>query len=309
MYLSLYVFALSSIVRFSIASVECTFSAISSILPGNATLNFAYPVPQNGSFGSAGQPPGNLEFPTNATQLPALCAISVNVKTTETTAYNFGLFLPDTWNQRFVTGGNGGYGGGINWPDMGTFSQYGFASMATDTGHNSTVFDVSWALNNPDSIINWAYRAMHGSVVMAKQIVESYYDASKIQYSYYSSCSTGGRQGLKEVQMFPEDFDGVIAGAPAWWISHLSTYSIWIDSGLNLPNASPAHIPEALFPVIVAEILRQCDAQDGVEDGLILNPYTCSFYPEALLCNTQQPTGNQSASCLTPAQLSTIYRI
>ena len=99
----------------ALASVECSPSAITSILPSNATLNFAVPVPQNGSFG---QGPSDLEFPQNATNLPPLCAISVNVKSSATSSYNFGLFLPETWNSRFLTSGNGGFGGGINWPDM-----------------------------------------------------------------------------------------------------------------------------------------------------------------------------------------------
>ena len=99
----------------SFASVDCSSSAIASILPSNATLNFAVPVPQNGSFG---QGPSDVEFPTNATELPALCALSVNVKSSATSFYNFGLFLPSKWNSRFLTSGNGGFGGGINWPDM-----------------------------------------------------------------------------------------------------------------------------------------------------------------------------------------------
>ena len=107
--------AASTFISTALASVECSSSAIESILPSNATLNFAVPVPQNGSFG---QGPSDLEFPQNATNLPPLCAISVNVKSSDTSSYNFGLFLPETWNSRFLASGNGGFGGGINWPDM-----------------------------------------------------------------------------------------------------------------------------------------------------------------------------------------------
>jgi len=124
-----------------------------------------------------------------------------------------------------MASGNGGFGGGINWNDMETNALNGFAAVSTDTGHLSISFDASWALNKPESIIDWGYRAMHESVVMGKAITEAYYN-SKIKYSYYASCSTGGRQGLKEIQRFPEDFDGVLAGAPAWWTSHLQTWSL-----------------------------------------------------------------------------------
>jgi feruloyl esterase len=101
----------------------------------------------------------------------------------------------------------------------------GFAALSTDTGHLSAVFDASWALNKPESIIDWGYHALHEFVVLGKEVTEAYYNC-QIQYSYYSGCSTGGRQGLKEVQMFPEDFDGVLTGAPAWWTSHLQTWSL-----------------------------------------------------------------------------------
>jgi feruloyl esterase len=108
---------------------------------------------------------------------------------------------------------------------METSALGGFAAVSTDTGHLSVPFNASWALNRPESIIDWAYRAMHESVVLGKAITEAYYGC-KIAYSYYAACSTGGRQGLKEAQMFPGDFDGVLVGAPAWWTSHLQPWSL-----------------------------------------------------------------------------------
>ena len=207
------------------------------------------------------------------------------------------------------------HSGGINWNDMGTNVHYGFASMSTDTGHISTTGDGSWALNNAQAQVDWGYRAMHGSVVLAKELIASYYGRS-ISYSYYSGCSTGGRQGLKEVQMFPEDFDGVLAGAPAWWTTHLQTWTVKV--GLyNLPNDGANHIPATLFPIISAEVFRQCDAQDGVTDGIISDPYGCDFYPETLLCDqddvvTNDPSpsySSNSSACLTAAQIDTLYHI
>ena len=101
--------------------------------------------------------------------------------------------------------------GGINWLDMGAGVGYGFATMSTDTGHNSTSGDITWALNNPQTKIDWGYRAMHESIVIAKQVIESYYRC-KPKYNYYSGCSTGGRQGIRDIQLYPSDFDGVLAG-------------------------------------------------------------------------------------------------
>lgn len=88
--------------------------------------------------------------------------------------------------------------------------------MSTDTGHNSTFDDGSWAYHQPEKVNNWGHLAMHGSVITAKSVVAAYYDKASA-YNYYAGCSTGGRQGLKEAELYPEDFDGIIAGAPAWW--------------------------------------------------------------------------------------------
>jgi feruloyl esterase len=95
--------------------------------------------------------------------------------------------------------------------------------MSTDTGHNSISPDGSWAVNK-ESLTDWGYRAMHGSVVLAKEAIEAYYSSAP-RYNYFSGCSTGGRQGLKEVELYPEDFNGVLAGAPAWYTSHLQPVS------------------------------------------------------------------------------------
>ncbi|KAI0547942.1 feruloyl esterase B precursor [Xylaria curta] len=286
-----------------LASAQCTPETFTAILAdtAEATINFVQSVPRNGSFGQGAT---NLPFPMNATQLPALCAVGINVRSSENSSYNFGLFLPDsTWNERFLATGNGGYGGGINWPDMGILSHYGFATMSTDTGHNSSAVDGSWALNAPETLIDWGHRAMHGSVVLSKHIITNYYAAPDgIKYSYYASCSTGGRQGLKEIQLHPESFDGISIGAPAWWSPHLAGATLW--QGLyNYPNSDPKHISPSLFPTITAEMKRQCDPQDGLVDGIISDPYSCNFDFEALLC-----TDTNSSACLTPAQLTTLYK-
>lgn len=103
----------------------------------------------------------------------------------------------------------------IDMVEQGAGVGYGFATMSTDTGHNSISSDLTWSLNAPESKIDWGYRAMHNSIVLSKLIVMSYYGVAS-KYNYYSGCSTGGRQGLRDIQLYPEDFDGVLAGAPAW---------------------------------------------------------------------------------------------
>ena len=183
---------------------------------------------------------------------------------------------------------------------------YGFAAMSTDTGHNSTSGNITWALNNDETKIDWGYRAMHEYIVTAKQVVESYY-ARKPKYNYYSGCSTGGRQGIRDIQLYPGDFDGVLAGAPAWWTSHLQTWTVKL--GLyNLPVTAAHHIPLTLFPTIGAEVLKQCDGLDGLVDNIISDPHRCDFFPEALLCGPNV-TNQTTAGCLTAAQIGTLYNI
>ncbi|KAK1087502.1 hypothetical protein LTR48_002521 [Friedmanniomyces endolithicus] len=284
-------------------ALDCTPSAFQSILPQGATVAFAYPLSESSTFQV---PVGDVAYPVSPTKLPELCVVHIQVASSTSSHFGFGLFLPQTWNERFLAYGNGGFAGGINYLDMAAGVHYGFATMSTDTGHNSTSGDITWALNEPEKIVDWGYRAMHGSVELAKQVVEAYYKC-KPKYNYYSGCSTGGRQGIRDIQLYPEDFDGVLAGAPAWWTSHLQTWTVKL--GLyNLPVDAPHHIPIGLFPVVGAEVLKQCDPQDGLVDTIISDPQGCDFFPEALLCGPNV-TNQTAAGCLTSAQIGTLYLI
>lgn len=282
------------------AVLDCSTGSFASALGANAKVTSAIRIQNNGTFQV---PSTDIPFPTSPTGLQSLCAITVNVVSSNSSAFNFGLFLPDQWNERFLAVGNGGFGGGINWIDMAAGVGYGFVSMSTDTGHSSATGDGTWALNEPEKLNDWGYRAMHGSIVQAKQIVAAYY-ACDIKYNYYSGCSTGGRQGLREVQLYPDEFDGVLAGSPAWWTSHLQPWTVKV--GLyNLPVNSSGHIPASLFPVIEEEILSQCDPQDGVRDSIISDPQGCNVYLDALLCSPSQ----NASTCLTAPQIETLYNI
>lgn len=190
--------------QFSLASLssDCNPSTFEPVLPSNATLIYAIPYPDNSTFD------GSIN------NLPAICALYVNVTSSDSSAFEFGLWLPiDTWNDRFIAYGNGGFIGEVAFDDMSTGLGYGFAAVSTNTGHNSSMMeeDGVWALNQPEKQTDWGWRALHGSVELGKTPTEEFYGSS-IDYSYYAGCSTGGRQGLKSLQMFPDDFDGVLAG-------------------------------------------------------------------------------------------------
>ena len=126
----------------------------------------------------------------------------------------FSLLLPDEWNRKFVMGGGGGFVGGIENQARASVNA-GYATVGTDTGHKGGITDASWALNNPERQVNFGYLAVHRTAEVAKAIVRSYYGANEAR-SYFSGCSNGGRQALMEAQRYPDDFDGIVAGAPAY---------------------------------------------------------------------------------------------
>ncbi|KAI8969402.1 feruloyl esterase-like protein [Trametes punicea] len=244
----------------------------------------------------------------NASDLPASCRVEL-VITTNATAGSFAnteVWLPDEWNGRMLTIGNGGFGGGVTVSDLGGIAiPQGFAGVSTNTGHNSTALDGQWAgPHNDNAIVDWGWRAVHLSVLAGKAITEQYYRQT-VQRSYYIGCSTGGRQGLKEIQLFPESFDGIVVGSPANWMSHLQPWSIHMNLDV-LPTTSPHFMTQDMWVnVIGPEVMRQCDALDGLKDGIINDPRRCSFRPETLTCRP----GQNTSTCLNADQISALHRI
>lgn len=287
------------------ATSPCDVDSINAILAateGSPRVLEAHQIASNGTSGQV----GDIAYPANATNLPSLCLTWVNVTSSPTSSYTFGLMLPDAWNARFLAVGNGGFSGGVNWQEMGVGARYGFATMSTDTGHNSTGQDMTWALGNQEAKKDWAGRSLHGSTVVAKKIVEGYYANKTLERSYYSGCSTGGRQGIKSAQDHPQDFDGILAGAPAWWSTRQQLWQLKVGA-INLPEDSPGFIPSAMFSAISDEVLRQCDGSDGIADGIIMDPAKCNLRLEKLLC-TPNPRSS-SSSCLTKPQLQTLQQL
>lgn len=277
-------------------ATSCTPAVIQAALPANATVLDATLVAEGGSFGQGAD---DIPYPDNPTNLTSLCAVIVNVTSSAESSFTFGLFLPDSWNSRFLAVGNGGFAGGINWLSMADGPPYGFASMSTDTGHNGSFLDMSFALDSTERKADWGYRAMHESVVLAKSIVSSYYGSAPV-YSYFTGCSTGGRQAMKEVQMFPEDFDGVMAGCPSWWTTHQQTWQLEVGL-INLPENASHYIPPETFAWIGDQVMAQCDEVDGIKDGIIMDPKKCNLYYEAMLCRP-----NATTTCLTADQIKTL---
>lgn len=203
---------------------------------------------------------------------------------------------PDTWNGRFLSTGNGGLAGCIQYGDVAYGTSYKFATVGANNGHNGT--RGTPFLNAPEVVEDFAYRSVHTGVVVGKQLTEQFY-SSPINKSYYLGCSTGGRQGMKSAQNFPEDFDGIVAGAPAFDFLHLMDWSGWLSSIAGYDNTSASFIPASLWRTINAEVVRQCDPLDGATDGIIEDPDTCVPKLETLLC---APGTSNTSACLNSGQ-------
>ncbi|EIN04104.1 tannase and feruloyl esterase [Punctularia strigosozonata HHB-11173 SS5] len=244
----------------------------------------------------------------NSTHLPAFCRVQIKVVTNPATnkTANAEVWLPEDWNGRFLAVGNGGHSGGVTVEDLGFVAvAQGFAGVSTDTGHNGTSGDTPWPLHNDDAIIDWSWRAMHVSVQVGKEVVKQYYQQAANK-SYYIGCSTGGRQGLKEVQMFPEDFDGVVVGSPANWMTHVQPWSLHVNGLVQPVNSSGWISADTWQNLIHNEVLKQCDGLDGVEDGILNDPTQCNFDPSPITCPTH---ATDSSDCLTSAQVAAFTQV
>lgn len=239
-----------------------------------------------------------------STESPAdVCRVGITLATSARSTTLMEAWLPLNWTGRYLATGNGGIGGCIDYGAMGYGASLGFAATGSNNGHsgqNGTTF-----LNNEDVVIDFAWRALHTSVVVGKQVTESFYGKPHDK-SYYLGCSTGGRQGWKMVQDFPENFDGVVAGAPAFAFNNLSSWSGHFYPILTAAGADG--FPRAALAALDQAILDQCDLLDGAADGILEDPSLCNFRPEVLLCPSNSTSPN-SATCITPKQAETVRKL
>ncbi len=209
------------------------------------------------------------------------------------------VWMPRDWNGAFQGVGNGGYTGGINYPAMVPALQAGYAVASTDTGHETDdFFDTSWISGHPERVLDFAHRAHHQMAVAAKQVVAKHYEKAP-RKSYYSGCSSGGWEGLAEAQKYPNDYDGVVAGAPA--INFVKLQSRQIMEWQQQMQEKDVEISMQLGMLLVKAATAKCDAIDGVQDGVIDDPRKCDFDPAELQCK-----GARSGECLTAAEVKRV---
>ncbi|HLK64011.1 MAG TPA: tannase/feruloyl esterase family alpha/beta hydrolase [Bryobacteraceae bacterium] len=228
--------------------------------------------------------------------VPAFCRVSATLTPSSDSDIKVEFWLPAAgWNRKLQVVGNGGWAGTISYSALAEGVRGGYATASTDTGHSTP--GGGFVVGHPEKLIDFSWRSEHETTVKAKAIVKAFYSATP-QRSYWNGCSTGGRQALKEAQMFPDDFDGIIAGAPG----NRTAMGIWIAHALLKDPAS--HIPAEKYPLIHRAAIEACDAADGLKDGLISDPTRCKFDPGVLLCKA-----GDSNDCLTAAQVAAARKV
>jgi feruloyl esterase len=209
-------------------------------------------------------------------KVPAMCRVAGVV----TPAIKFEVWLPEgnSWNGRFQAVGGGGLAGVISYGALADAVNGGYASASTDTGHEASDTANSWTLDR-QRVTDYGYRAIHEMTVKAKAVIDAHYGKAP-EYSYFNGCSTGGRQGLMEAQRYPNDYNGIISGAPVNRFTNLHMGQLWTaHATLKKPGAV---LTRDDLAKVSAAVLAQCDAADGVKDGMLTDPRTCKFDPGTL---------------------------
>jgi hypothetical protein len=291
------VFLLISVVWRPAPVTAASCESLAGLKLANTTITLAEPV----AAGAFTPPAGSFNAPTvfPFKDMPAFCRVTGVIKPTSDSNIQFEVWMPNSgWNGKLEGVGNGGFAGTIPYNSLALPVARGYAVATTNTGHVGG--DASWALGHPEKVVDFGHRAIHETVVNAKALIRAFYgDAPR--HSYFSSCSNGGRQALMEAQRYPRDYDGIIAGAPANFWTHLLAASAWDVQVLSDPAS---YIPASKLKAIEAAALAACDARDGVVDGAIDQPIKCGFDPSSLLCK-----GPESDSCLTEAQVAALKKV
>jgi feruloyl esterase len=248
-----------------------------------------------GAFTPPG-PPARGGGPGSAfTSLPAFCRVAVTLTPTSDSDIKVEVWLPVTgWNGKYQAVGNGAWQGSIGYAAMAEALRRGYATSSTDTGHVGG--SASFGMGHPEKVIDFAYRSEHEMAVTSKAVINAYYGSAP-KFSYWNGCSAGGRQAMKEAQMFPGDFNGIIAGSPGLDWSGRTAQAVRIAQSLQNEQA---RLTPAKTQVLHSAVMAACDELDGVKDGLIENPLACKFDPGVLVCK-----GGEEPACLTQAQVDT----
>ena len=233
---------------------------------------------------------GQLELGSN----PRFCRVAATLRPSSDSDIKIEVWLPQAgWNGKLLTAGNFGWAGSLMEGSMLTGLQAGYATASTDTGHDSN--GGRFALGHPEKLIDYAYRADHELTMDAKAIIRAFYGKGPA-HSYWIGCSLGGLEGLVEAKRYPEDYDGIVAGAPPNPLTRFNALQLWPD---YLINQDPARlIPKEKYSLVHDAVLKSCASAVGLKQGFVDEPNRCGFDPAQLQCK-----GPESADCLTAPQV------
>jgi feruloyl esterase len=237
--------------------------------------------------------------------MPAFCRVAATLTPSSDSDIAIEVWMPaSSWNRRFEGVGNGGLAGAIPYSALAPGVSLGYATVGTDTGHiGSSSYDGTFALGHPEKIIDFGYRSIHLMTVIGKQIASAYY-GENAKRSYFTGCSTGGRQALMEAQRFSDDYDGIVAGDPvAYYTHHHVGGNLWVVRQMFNNPASTVFTTEDTL--LGNAVNAACDALDGVADGVLNDPRGCHFDPAELLCEGSQMPPN----CLTAEQVEAVRNL
>lgn len=288
-------FAATTLFPSSAAPIARSCASLASIRSANMRVDIAESVPA-GNFRFDVKRPGTN--PQSHEDLPQFCRIAATLTPTPASDIKIELWLPETWNGKFQAVGNGQWAGSISFGAMARALRAGYATASTDTGHQAFSTDGSWALGQPEKVIDYSWRSEHEMTVKSKELITAFYDQAP-KRSYWNGCSTGGRQGLKEATLFPNEFDGLVIGAPANLRANRNAWQLQISQKIDRNRAGAVSLEKMRH--VHAEVLKACDALDGVADGLLENPRACKFDPASLLCK-----GAETGTCLTAPQVDVV---
>ncbi len=251
--------------------------------------------------GAFAVPGGGAPFGPSTLNLPGFCRLAATLTPSPDSDIKMELWLPANWNGKFMMVGNGAWSGSISYSAMAEPLSRGYAVASTDTGHEGG--RGTFAFGHPEKLVDFAWRAVHETTVKGKVLTAAFYGAGP-RFSYWDGCSSGGKQGLKELQNFPADYDGVIAGAPAnnWMRLQIQSLSANIA---NVPTGRPPILGPPQIALLHRAALKQCDALDGLTDGEIADPRACPFKASSIICKT----GQDASTCLTAEQATVADRL
>ena len=233
--------------------------------------------------------------------VPAFCRVQVTLTPSGDSDIKSEIWLPARgWNGKYVGIGNGIWAGQISCSQMADPVRRGYAAASTDTGHTGSGLDAVWAEGHPEKLVDFGHRAVHVTTLATKAAARAFYGRAPA-LSFWNSCSTGGRQGLMAAYRYPDDFDAISAMAPANPMTDLMVQTMWQGSQAHRFGAQ---LTPQVLGLVHAAVIRQCDAGDGLTDGLVGNPLSCRFDVSTLQCRPGQTEG-----CLSNPQVSAMQNI